>query len=156
MRYWVLKSEPETFSIEDLEQAKAKTTPWDGVRNYQARNFIRDKLKKDDLAFFYHSSCQIPAIVGIVEVVSEACPDATAFDPKSPYYDPKSAPNTPRWFKVDVKFKQKFNSPISLATLRQHPSLNGMILLQKGNRLSVIPLTHKEWDTILKISKDTL
>lgn len=148
-QYWLIKSEPETFSIDDLIAAKHQTTPWDGVRNYQARNYLRDKMKVGDLAFFYHSSCAIPAIVGMVEVVQSATPDPSAFDPQSAYYDPKSTPASPRWFMIEVKFQKKFSSPITLQSLKNNPLLESFPLLRKGNRLSVIPVTTRQWQTIL-------
>ncbi len=151
MNYWLLKSEPETFSIDKLMSNPNKTTHWEGVRNYQARNLLRDAIKKGDLAFFYHSNCNPPGIVGIVEVVKAGYPDFTAMDPESDYYDPKSMPDNPRWFMVDVKFKQKFSTIISLNELRHVPALQDMLLLRKGNRLSVLPVTKKEWDAILQM-----
>jgi predicted RNA-binding protein with PUA-like domain len=149
MNYWLMKSEPDTFSIDDLARARNQTTGWDGVRNFQARNFLKE-MRKGDLAFFYHSSCEVPGIAGIVTIVGEAYPDRTAFDPKSEYYDPKSTPDNPRWFAVDVKLVDKFAEVISLATLREHEEgkLKGMTLLRKGNRLSVTPVTKAQWTFI--------
>lgn len=149
MKYWLMKSEPETFSIEDLAQRPQQTEHWDGVRNYQARNMMRDQMRKGDLVFFYHSNCQPPGIAGIAEVVREAYPDFTAFDPESQYYDPKSTREKPRWFMVDVRFKEKFKRLISLDELRQYPELANMRLLQKGNRLSVMEVSKAEWEFIL-------
>jgi predicted RNA-binding protein with PUA-like domain len=146
MQYWLMKSEPECYSIDDLK--KDKITPWDGVRNYQARNMLRDQVKKGDQVLFYHSNCQPPGIVGTAEVVKESYPDHTAFDPNDKHYDPKSHADNPRWFMVDVKFKQKFPRIISLDELRQVPELNDMLILRKGNRLSVTPVTVKEWQVI--------
>ncbi len=151
MNYWLMKSEPETFSIDDLKSLPKKTEHWDGVRNYQARNMMRDEMKKGDQIFFYHSNCKPPGIVGTAEVVKEAYPDHTAFDPESKYYDPKSDPNNPRWMMVDIKFKQKFKHMISLDDLRQIPALEKLALLRKGNRLSVMPVSQHEWDTILEL-----
>jgi predicted RNA-binding protein with PUA-like domain len=151
IRYWLFKSEPSTFSIDDLANAPQKTTGWEGVRNYQARNFLRDEVKKGDKVFFYHSSCPQPAIVGIAEVVREGYPDPTAFDATSPYYDPKSTIDNPRWFRVDIKLKDKFPQILSLAALRENPKLASFTLLQKGNRLSVMPLTAEQWQTIIKM-----
>lgn len=148
MGYWLLKSEPDTFSIDDLANSKLQITAWEGVRNYQARNLIRDRIQLGDEAFFYHSSCKEPGIVGIVEVTRSAYPDASAFDPLSPYYDPKSTPTAPRWFVVDVKLKVRYGSPILLSDLRSHKSLRGMAVLRRGNRLSVMPVTAAEWHTI--------
>lgn len=149
MNYWLMKSEPNEFSIDDLKRRPDKTEPWDGVRNYQARNFMRDEMKKGDQVFFYHSNCEVPGIVGIARVVREGYPDHTAFDPKDKHYDPKSDPDNPRWFMVDVKFVRKFEDTISLQQLKEYKSLAGMRLLQKGNRLSVMPVTKKEWDFIV-------
>lgn len=147
--FWLMKSEPSTFSIDDLAKSQNKISPWDGVRNYKARNYIKDDMKIGDEAFFYHSSCKVPAIVGLVEIVSAAYPDPSALDKRSPYYDPKSSTQTPRWFMVDVRFKQKFNMPIPLIDLKQNPKLKGFTLLKKGNRLSIMPVTSQEWQTIL-------
>lgn len=146
MKYWLMKSEPSTFGINDLARAKNRTTGWDGVRNYQARNFLRE-MKQGDLAFFYHSSCPEPGIVGIVSIVREAYPDRTAFDPKDDHYDPKSDPKNPRWYAVDVKLEQKFDEVVTLEALRAHETgkLKGMVLLRRGNRLSVTPVTKAEW-----------
>lgn len=149
--YWLMKSEPDTFSIEDLQKAHLQTTSWEGVRNYQARNFMRDEFQVGDLAFFYHSSCKVPGIVGIMEVIRIGEPDKTAWDPKSPYFDPKSTHATPRWYLVDVKLKEKFTTPITLAALKSQPKLSTMQLIQKGNRLSILPLTKAQWQTILKM-----
>ena len=146
-----MKSEPSVFSIDDLKNRPSKTEPWDGVRNYQARNMLRDEMKKGDLALFYHSNCEVPGIVGIMEIASAGYPDPTAFDPEDPHYDPKSDPENPRWFLVDVKFRKKFRRTIPLAELRKVRSLGKMQLLQKGNRLSVMPVTRKEWDAILDL-----
>lgn len=150
MNYWLMKSEPETFGIDDLMKRQKQTEHWDGVRNYQARNFMRDQMKKGDLAFFYHSNCKIPGIVGIVEIVEEAYPDFTAFDPQSKYFDADSSPNKPRWYMVDIRFKEKFSQIISLEELKHIPALNNMPLVRKGNRLSVMPVTEAEWKAILK------
>ena len=150
MNYWLFKSEPDAFSIDDLAAMKGKRDHWDGIRNYQARNLMRDEMKKGDLGFFYHSSCKVPAVVGTVEIVKEAYPDHTAFDSNEKYYDAKSAPDNPRWFMVDVKLKQKFSDPIPLSSLREMPALKEMVLLQKGSRLSVQPVKAKEWKAILK------
>lgn len=150
MAFWLMKSEPEVFSIDDLK--KRSREPWDGVRNYQARNYLRDQMKKGDLAFFYHSNCNPPGIVGIMEIVREGYPDDSAFDPTHPYYDAKSDPSCPRWYRVDVAFKEKFSHIISLERLRHIPQLKNMALLQKGNRLSVMPVTEEEWENILHIN----
>ncbi|KAF0191662.1 MAG: hypothetical protein FD165_1385 [Gammaproteobacteria bacterium] len=151
MRYWLLKSEPETFSIDDLKSRSDRTEHWDGVRNYQARNMLRDGLKKGDLAFFYHSNCDQPGIAGVVEVVREGYPDFTAFDPDSDHFDPKSTPDTPRWYMVDVRFKRTLRRVITLAELKRHPLLHEMPLLARGNRLSVMPVTKVQWNYILSL-----
>lgn len=147
MAYWLFKSEPLTYSIERLRQEKV--TSWEGVRNYQARNFMRDEMKKGDLGFFYHSNCKEPGIVGIVEVVKESHPDITQWQKNSPYYDEKSQKDNPRWFLVDVKFKKVFNEPITLAQLKNNPKLKEMLVLRKGNRLSITPITESEWENVL-------
>ena len=150
MKYWLMKSEPESFSIDALAAAKDRTTGWDGVRNYQVRNFMRDDMKKGDLAFFYHSSCAVPGVAGIVKVVREAYPDATAFDSTHHHYDPDSDPREPRWLMIDVKLERKFDRIIALDELRKHAqgSLKNMALLKRGNRLSITPLTKPEFDFI--------
>ena len=149
MAYWLMKSEPSVFGIDDLKAKPQRTSFWDGVRNYQARNFMRDGMKKGDKVFFYHSSCAEPGIVGIATVAREAYPDATAFDPKSPYYDPKSDPKKPIWIGVDVKFVRQFKRVISLEELKQEPRLDGFTLLRRGNRLSVMPVSESHWDVVL-------
>jgi predicted RNA-binding protein with PUA-like domain len=132
---------------------KNQTEHWDGVRNYQARNMMRDEMKKGDRVFFYHSNCDVPGIVGIAEIVREGYPDFTALDPESKYYDPKSSEDKPRWFMVDVKFVEKFPETISLQTLKQEEKLADMPLVRKGNRLSIMPVTKAQWDHIIKMSK---
>lgn len=151
MNYWLMKSEPDVFSIDDLKNRLKQIEPWDGVRNYQARNMLRDEMKKGDLAFFYHSSCEIPGIVGIMEIAKAGYPDPAAFILKHKYYDPKSKPDNPTWYLVDVKFKRKLKRVIPLTELRDKKPLQNMKLLQKGNRLSVMPVTKKEWDYILSL-----
>ena len=141
-----MKNEPESFSIDDLQRVQKE--PWDGIRNYQVRNFIRDQMSIGDMAYFYHSSCKIPAIVGMMEVCSEAYPDHTAWDPEQHYYDPKSNPENPIWLMVDVKFISKLDEPITLQELRNHPELENMRILQRGNRLSITPLDKNQWDYI--------
>jgi predicted RNA-binding protein with PUA-like domain len=150
-RYWLMKSEPAAFSIDDLAAAPGRRTCWDGVRNYQARNYLRE-MKKGDLALFYHSNADPPAAVGIVEVVREAYPDHTAFDPTDHHYDPKSRPDRPTWFMVDVALVRKFPRPLPLDELRRQAGLRRMELLRKGSRLSVQPVTPAEWATILKLA----
>ena len=152
MRHWLMKSEPDEFSIDDLAAAKGRTTPWFGVRNYQARNFMRDQMRVGDRAFFYHSSCPEPGIAGVAEVTAQAYPDATQFDRKSPYFDPKAMRDAPRWFNVDVTFVEKLRL-VSLAELRSHPELERMRILQRGNRLSITPIDPAEWAFVLKIAK---
>jgi len=149
MQYWLMKSEPSVFSIDDLKNRPRKTEPWEGVRNYQARNMMRDQMQKGDLALFYHSSCEEPGIVGVMEIICEGYPDPSAFDPRNRYYDPKSDPENPVWYQVDVKFRRKFRRTITLAELRKNRKLADMKLVQKGNRLSVMPVTVKEWEFIL-------
>lgn len=153
MNYWLMKSEPNTFSIDDLCRAPERTDHWEGVRNYQARNFMRDEMRQGDQAFFYHSNCEIPGIAGIVEIAQESHPDFTAWDSHSPYYDPKSTPEKPRWFMVSVRCKEKFKAIIPLSTLKNYAELKNMTLLKPGNRLSVMPLTPEEWKFILTLKK---
>jgi predicted RNA-binding protein with PUA-like domain len=149
MNYWLMKSEPDVFGIEDLKNKKNQTEPWDGVRNYQARNFMRDQMKKGDKVFFYHSNCKQPGIVGIAEIAKEAYPDDTAFDPNAKYYDPKSDPENPRWVMVDVKFVRKLKRTITLEELKQHPNLDNFPLIRRGNRLSIMPVSAEQWKIIL-------
>jgi len=153
MNYWLFKSEPDAFSIDDLAGMPGKRDHWDGIRNYQARNLMRDKMQKGDLGFFYHSSCKVPGVVGIVEIVKEAYADHTAHDPQQKYYDPKSSEDNPRWCMVDVKLKKKFKGVISLQELKTVAGLKDMVLLQKGSRLSVQPVGKKHWDIILKLAE---
>ena len=148
MNYWLMKSEPTTFSIQHLAKAPKQTTHWEGVRNYQARNMLRDQMQVGDLAFFYHSNATPPGIAGIVEIVRAGYPDFSAFEANSKYYDADSHPDKPRWFMVDVQLKQIFPKLLPLDTLKQHPTLHNMRLLQKGNRLSVMPVSHEEWHFI--------
>lgn len=148
--YWLFKTEPEAFSWDDLKKSPKSTTMWDGVRNYMARNFLRDGVQKGDQVLFYHSRINPPAVVGTATVVRAGYPDPTQFDPKSPYYDPKSDPQKPRWFVVDVKAARALKTEISLGALRETKGLEDMRLLAKGNRLSVMPVTEKEWKIILK------
>ena len=146
--YWLMKSEPEECSVDDALAAKNSTVPWVGVRNYQARNFMRDGMKVGDGVLFYHSSCAEPGIVGIARVASMAYPDPTQFDPKSPYYDPKSKPEEPRWLLVDVQVTKKIPN-ITLPELRARPELEDLIILRKGNRLSITPVESKHWKVIV-------
>jgi predicted RNA-binding protein with PUA-like domain len=155
MKYWLMKSEPESYSIDDLARAPRKTTSWDGVRNYQARNMLRDEMKRGDQAFFYHSSCEIPGIVGVVEIVREGYPDHTAFDPEDHHFDPDSDPEKPRWYMVDVRLVNKLPRVISLRELKQHAggTLAGFQLLARGNRLSVMPVSAAHWRFVMSLSK---
>lgn len=143
MQYWLMKTEPNVFSIDDLK-IKRKSG-WDGVRNYQARNFMRDQMKKGDIVLIYHSSCEVPGIAGLGTVSKEAYPDPTQYDSKSPYFDPKSTIDNPRWFMVEVEFKSKLQKLISLAELKNDPGLSSMIVLKKGSRLSITPITNLEY-----------
>lgn len=149
MNYWLMKSEPDVFGIDHLKAMPGKTDHWDGVRNYQARNMMRDEMKKGDLVFFYHSNCDEPGIVGIMKVVREGYPDHTAFDPECKYYDPKSDPDKPRWYMVDVKYQRTLKRVITLAELKGYRTLEDCPLVRKGNRLSIMPITGKQWDFIL-------
>lgn len=149
MNYWLMKSEPDTFSITDLYNKPERTEPWDGVRNYQARNMMRDDMKAGDLAFFYHSNCQEPGIVGIMEIVREGYPDFHAFDSADRHYDPKSDPAHPRWFMVDVQFVRDLSRNITLSELKERPELAGFPLIRRGNRLSIMPVSSEQWHFIL-------
>lgn len=150
MKHWLMKSEPGDFSIDDLAAMPRKTEHWDGVRNYQVRNMMRDEMKKGDLAFFYHSSCAEPGIVGIVTICREGYPDHTAFDAKDKHFDPKSQPDNPRWYMVDVKHRKTLSKIITLKQLKQYEAnkLKGFQLLKRGNRLSVMRVEKKHWDFI--------
>ncbi len=150
MRYWLMKSEPSDVSIDDLAAFQNQTVDWYGIRNYQARNFMRDQMKPGDQAFFYHSNCDVPGIAGIVEIDCPAYPDRTQFDPKHRYFDPKSTPENPRWVNVDVKLARKTRL-LSLKELREYPELANMRTLQRGNRLSITPVDPKEWAFILSV-----
>ncbi len=153
MKYWLMKTEPSTFSIEDLAKAPKRTTAWDGVRNYQARNMLRDDFAKGDLAFLYHSSCEVPGIVGMMKVSRPAYPDHTAFDPDHDHFDADSRREEPRWFMVDVTLERHFSRVITLEMLRAHAAreLAGMQLLRTGNRLSVMPIDESHWKFILAL-----
>jgi predicted RNA-binding protein with PUA-like domain len=155
MKYWLLKSEPSVFGIDDLARSPRKTTAWEGVRNFQARNFLRDGMAKGDKAFFYHSSCDVPGIAGIVTIVRAGYPDGSAFDPDSEYHDPKSAKDAPTWYAVDVRLEEKLDPVITLDALRVHSAreLKDLLILRRGNRLSVTPVTEGEWDFILSLRK---
>lgn len=153
MRHWLLKSEPASFGIEDLARAPRRTTAWDGVRNFQARNMIRDDMKRGDQAFLYHSSCDVPGIVGIVQITKAAYPDPTAFDRRHPHYDRDSVRCEPRWFMVDVRLQRKFTRVITLDELRAHAAkeLQSLVLLRPGNRLSVMPVESAHWQFICSL-----
>lgn len=154
MQYWLMKSEPEAFSFDDLKARPKRTEPWDGVRNYQARNFMRDEMKIGDQIFFYHSNCKEPGIVGIAEVASTPYPDPTQFDPESKYFDPKSDPDDPRWILVDVRYKRDLKRPITLSEIKDHAdALDGLQLIKRGNRLSVMPIAAEHWGYILGLEK---
>jgi len=155
MNFWLMKSEPDVYGIDHLAAEPNQTDHWDGVRNYQARNMMRDEMKKGDLVFFYHSNCKEPGIVGIAEVVREGYPDFTAWDPEEKYYDPKSDPDNPRWYMVDIRYKRKLKRPVTLQELKKQPRLKDMPLLRKGNRLSVMPVSKKHWDCILQLENQT-
>jgi predicted RNA-binding protein with PUA-like domain len=153
MRHWLMKSEPNVFGIDHLVACPDQTEPWDGVRNYQARNMMRDEMHVGDQVFFYHSNCDEPGIVGIMEVVKEGYPDHTAFDPEQKHYDPKSDPENPRWFMVDVRYKRRLARNIALAELKKYADgpLQDMPLVRKGNRLSIMPVTAEQWEFILSL-----
>ena len=155
-KYWLVKSEPSEFSIDDLEKSKNKTTHWDGVRNYQARNFLRDEMKKGDFVLYYHSNAEPNAVVGYCEIVKEGYPDFTAFDPEDKHYDPKSKKEEPTWIMVDIKLKKKFKDPVTLKDIKDRKTLKDMKLVQRGNRLSVMPVTKKEFETILKMGGESV
>ena len=151
--YWLVKSEPHVFSIDDLANADAQTTFWDGVRNYQARNTMRDDMKVGDLVLYYHSNAEPPGVAGVCRIVREGYPDHTAFDPKDKHFDPKSKKSDPTWYMVDVKLVERFNAEISLAELKEMSQLDGMVLLQKGSRLSVQPVSKKQFDHVVKVGR---
>jgi predicted RNA-binding protein with PUA-like domain len=152
-KYWLMKSEPTTFSIDDLASAPNQRTCWEGVRNYQARNFLRDEVQEDDRVLFYHSACAEPACVGTAMVVRSGYPDHHASDPQHHYFDPKSSAEKPIWYMVDIRLDKRFAAPVTLAALRERPELESMQLLRKGNRLSVQPLTKKEFEAVVKLGK---
>ena len=147
MNYWLMKSEPDECSIDDALAATGQTVPWVGVRNYQARNFMRDAMRLGDGVLFYHSGCAEPGIAGVAEIASAAYPDATQFDPASPYFDPKSRPEAPRWLHVDVRARYRTRL-ITLAEMRSHPELADMLVLRRGNRLSITPVSDQHWNFV--------
>lgn len=150
MAFWLFKSEPDAFGIDDLASRPNKTEPWDGVRNYQARNFLRDKVKQGDFVFFYHSSCKDVGIAGVATIVREAYPDESQFSPESRYYDPKATPEAPRWFCVDVQFVEKFDQVLSLKAIKAMPEITQLGVVKKGQRLSVMPVETDEWQLLYK------
>lgn len=150
-QYWLMKSEPYVYSIDDLANDQNQTTCWDGVRNYQARNLMRDEMKTGDLVLYYHSNAKPPGVAGVAKIVQESYPDHTQFDKKSKYFDPKASLEDPRWFMVDIQLVEKFNCFLPLDELKDVKALDGMVLLQKGSRLSVQPVTKKQFDTIKKL-----
>lgn len=153
MRYWMMKCEPSVYNIQDLARAPEQITGWEGVRNYQARNMLRDEFKLGDRAFFYYSNAKVPGIAGIMEIVTAGYPDPTAWNPEHRYYDPVSTPDNPRWYQVDVKLIQAFEHFVSLSTLRAEPQLVDLWILRKGNRLSVTPVTENQWRVILELAE---
>ena len=152
-QYWLFKSEPSEFSIDDLEACPNSEDSWDGVRNYQARNFMRDQMKVGDLGLFYHSNCKDIGVVGTVTISKEAHPDHFAWDAKDKHYDPKSTPDNPRWWMISVKFKERFAKTVSLNTLKEDPELKDMLVVRRGNRLSITPVTEAEFEHICKLGK---
>ena len=152
MAFWLFKTEPDAFSIDDLQQAPQQQTFWEGIRNYQARNFLRDNVQPGDLVFIYHSSCKVPAVVGIAEVVKGASPDPEQFNLHSDYYDGKATPEQPRWFGVTLRYRQHLNTPVTLKAIKANPELTELAL-KKGGRLSVMPIVATEWQTIIAMSE---
>jgi predicted RNA-binding protein with PUA-like domain len=153
-RYWLMKTEPGVFSLDDLRRRPGGVEPWDGVRNYQARNYMRDDMRVGDGILFYHSSTDPPGVVGLAEVAKAGYPDTTAFDPEDPHYDPKSRPDAPTWYRVDVRFVRAFPRMVTLDELRATPGLEAMKVVQRGMRLSVQPVTAREWKTVLRLAGD--
>jgi len=155
MAYWLMKSEPDVFGIEHLKQRPDRTEPWDGIRNYQARNFMRDEMREGDRAFFYHSNCKQPGIVGIVEIVSDPHPDPTQLDPESKYYDPKSDSDDPRWVLVDVRHLRDLARNVTLTEMKaQAETFGDFQLLKRGNRLSIMPVTEHQWNRVLELERE--
>ncbi len=152
MNYWLMKSEPDVFGVEHLKSRPDKTAPWDGVRNFQARNFMRE-MKRGDLAFFYHSSCAEPGVAAVVKIVKEAYPDHTSWDKKGEHYDARSTPEKPYWYMVDVKLERQLKQPVLLTDIKACTALKNMRLVQRGNRLSVMPISEPEWNKILELER---
>ncbi len=152
-QFWLMKSEPSEFSIDDLDALPNRTVHWHGVRNYQARNLLRDSIKTGDLVLFYHSSCAVPAVVATAKVIRDGYPDHTAWDSRSDYFDPKSTQANPRWFMVDIQLEKRFREPVTLSSMRTYSELEELPLLRRGNRLSVQPVTKKQFDFIVKKSQ---
>jgi predicted RNA-binding protein with PUA-like domain len=152
MAYWLMKSEPDTYGIDDLIKA-GKPDLWEGCRNWTVRNFFRDSMKVGDLAFFYHSNIAPIGVIGIMRIATEAYPDPTQFDPKSHYYDATSRKEKPKWLAVDVEFVEKFDRTVTLAELKANPALEDMLVVRKGQRLSVMPVTEREWEIVVKMAK---
>jgi predicted RNA-binding protein with PUA-like domain len=154
VKYWLFKTEPATFGVDDLARARDATTAWDGVRNYQVRNMLRDEMRVGDQGFLYHSSCDVPGIVGVMRIVRAGYPERAALDRKHPYFDPQSDPANPRWYSVDVRLERRIEPPITLETLRKHAhgALAELLILRRGNRLSVTPLTRDEWRFITSLA----
>ena len=155
MNYWLMKSEPASFSIDDLARAPRRTTVWDGVRNFQVRNMLRDRISKGDLAFLYHSGDSAPGIAGIMKVSCNGYVDTSAFDPQDHHFDPRSTPQNPLWYCVNVSLVQRFKRTITLSELRRHTALKDMLILRRGNRLSITPVSAKHWQYILKLTAYT-
>ncbi|GMG86407.1 EVE domain-containing protein [Biformimicrobium ophioploci] len=150
MNYWLFKSEPDEYSLDDLASEPDQTGRWDGIRNYQARNFLRDKVNAGDGVLFYHSACKVPAVVGTAEVMRAAYPDPAQLDPESPYFDPKASDENPRWYCVDIRWQSQFARAVPLAEIKQHPALADMVLVKQG-RLSIQPVTAAEWSLLLQL-----
>lgn len=154
MNFWLVKSEPDVFSIDDLANSPLQTTCWDGVRNYQARNFLRDSMKNGDKVLFYHSSTDPTGVAGWCEVVREGYPDTSAFDPNSNYFDPDSTPDKPVWIMVDIKLVEKFPRLVTLQEIKENPALKDILLIKRGNRLSVFPVKEEEFNEIIRMSRN--
>ena len=154
-KYWLFKSEPTAYSISDLVGEPDQTAEWDGIRNYQVRNLMRDEMKVGDGVFFYHSSAKPMAVMGTARIVKEAYPDPTAWDPKDKHFDPRSTPENPVWLMVDIQAEQEFSKPITLQEIKDHPILRNMMVARRGMRLSIQPVTKEEWDEIIRLGGQT-